>query len=54
MEQTFYFIIIGAIIFEYVLSTFSSVLNMNSIDERIPEGFENYYDKKNMLNLNFI
>ncbi len=46
MEQTFYFIIIGAIIFEYVLSTFSSVLNMNSIDERIPEGFENYYDKK--------
>ena len=46
MEQTFYFIIIGAIIFEYVLSTLSSVLNMNSIDERIPEGFENYYDKK--------
>ena len=46
MEQTFYFIIIGAIIFEYDLSTLSSVLNMNSIDEIIPEGFEDYYDKQ--------
>ena len=46
MEQTFYFIIIGAIIFEYALSTLSSFLNMNNIDEDIPEGFENYYDQK--------
>ena len=46
MEQTFYYIIVGALIFEYTLSTVSSVLNMNSIDENIPSGFENYYDKK--------
>lgn len=46
MEQTFYYIIVGALIFEYTLSTLSSVLNMNSIDENIPNGFENYYDKK--------
>mgnify|MGYP000316540318 FL=1 len=46
MEQTFYYIIVGAIIFEYVLSTLSSVLNMNNIDKDIPSGFENYYDKK--------
>ena len=45
MEQTFYYIIVGALIFEYTLSTVSSVLNMNSIDENIPSGFENYYDK---------
>ena len=46
MEQTFYYIIVGALIFEYTLSTLSSVLNMNSIDENIPSGFEKYYDKK--------
>ena len=46
MEQTFYYIIIGALIFEYVLSTLSSVLNMNSIVEDIPSGFENHYDHK--------
>ena len=45
MDQYFYFIIVGAILAEYILSTLSSILNMNSIDEKVPEGFEDYYDK---------
>jgi len=45
MDQYFYFIIVGAILAEYILSTLSSMLNMNSIDEKVPEGFEDYYDK---------
>ena len=46
MEQTYYFIIIGALIVEYLLSTISSVLNMNSITSTIPDGFQEYYDDK--------
>ena len=46
MEQTYYFIIIGALIFEYLLSTISSVLNMNSINATIPDGFQEFYDDK--------
>ena len=46
MEQTYYFIIIGALIVEYLLSTISSVLNMNSITSTIPDGFEEFYDDK--------
>ena len=46
MEQTYYFIIIGALIFEYLLSTISSVLNMNSITSTIPDGFQEFYDDK--------
>ena len=45
MDQYFYFIIVGAILAEYILSTLSSILNMNSIDEKVPECFEDYYDK---------
>ena len=45
MDQYFYFIIVGAILAEYILSTLSSILNMHSIDEKVPEGFEDYYDK---------
>ena len=46
MEQNYYFIIIGAILLEYGLSTLSSFLNMNSISENIPNGFQDYYDKE--------
>ena len=31
---------------EYALSTISSTLNMNSITEKIPDGFQEYYDEK--------
>ena len=46
MEQTYYLIIIGALIFEYLLSTVSSVLNMNSVSENVPDGFQNHYDSE--------
>ena len=46
MEQTYYFIIIGALIFEFTLSTFSSILNMRSITKIVPEGFQDYYDEE--------
>lgn len=44
MEQTYYFVIIGALIFDYALSSISSLLNMKNITEEIPDGFENHYD----------
>ena len=46
MEQIYYFIIIGALLVEYLLSTISSILNMNSISENVPDGFEDYYDEE--------
>ena len=45
MEQTYYLIIIGALILEYLLSTVSSVLNMNSVSEDVPNGFKDHYDE---------
>ena len=45
MESTYYIIIVGVLLFEYALSTISSTLNMNSITEDIPDGFQDYYDK---------
>ena len=45
MEQTYYLIIIGALILEYSLSTISSVLNMNSVSEDVPNGFLDHYDQ---------
>ena len=45
MEQTYYLIIIGALILEYLLSTVSSVLNMNSVSEDVPNGFQDHYDE---------
>ena len=36
----------GALIVEYVLSTTSSVLNMNSITKAVPDGFHEYYDQE--------
>ena len=46
MEQTYYFIIIGALIFEFGLSTLSSVLNMMSISKVVPDGFQEYYNEE--------
>ena len=46
MEQTYYFIIVGALIVEYLLSTISSILNMKSITSTIPDGFQEFYDDK--------
>ena len=45
MEQTYYLIIIGALILEYLLSTISSVFNMNSVSEDVPNGFQDHYDE---------
>ena len=45
MEQTYYLIIIGALILEYLLSTISSVFNMNSVSENVPNGFQDHYDE---------
>ena len=46
MEQTYYLIIMGALLVEYALSTISSTLNMNSITEKIPDEFQEYYDEE--------
>ena len=46
MEQTYYLIIIGALLVEYALSTISSIFNMKSITEKIPDGFQEYYDEE--------
>ena len=45
MEQTYYLIIIGALLFEFILSTLSSILNVRSISKVVPDGFQDYYDK---------
>ena len=44
MEQTYYFIIIGALLVEYLLSTISSILNMGSISPEVPREFRDVYD----------
>ena len=46
MEQTFYYIVIGALIVEYLLSTISAILNVNSITEELPSQFINVYDRE--------
>ena len=45
MEQTYQFIIIGALLFEYGLSTVSSLLNIKSISKIVPDGFQDYYNE---------
>jgi len=45
MEQTYYLIIMGALLLEYALSTISSMLNMNSITEKVPDGFQEHYNE---------
>lgn len=44
MELVYYFIIIGALIGEYLLSTVSAVLNMGSITPEVPQEFQDVYD----------
>ena len=46
MEKTYYIIIIGALLFEFILSTLSSILNMKSISKVVPDGFQDYYDEE--------
>ncbi len=46
MEQNYYYIIIGALLFEYLLSTVSSVLNMANINEEVPDDFKEHYNEK--------
>ena len=45
MEATYYYIIISALLIDYLLSTVSGILNMNSITEDVPIEFQEYYDK---------
>ena len=46
MEQIYYFIIVGALLFEFCLSTISSFLNMKNISKVVPNGFQDYYDEE--------
>ncbi|MBT6470199.1 MAG: M48 family metallopeptidase [Candidatus Marinimicrobia bacterium] len=46
MEQTFYIIIMSALIGEYLLSTTSSILNMRNISPNIPDEFKDVYDEE--------
>ena len=46
MEQTYYFIIIGTLLAEYLLSTISSILNMGHISPDVPREFRDVYDEK--------
>ena len=46
MEQIYYFIIVGALLFEFCLSTISSILNMKNISKVVPNGFQDYYDEE--------
>lgn len=44
MEQVYYLIIIFALLFEYFLSTTSSLLDIKNISEEVPAGFRDVYD----------
>ena len=46
MEQTYYLIIIGALLSDYILSSVSALLNMKSITSDIPVDFKNHYDQE--------
>ena len=46
MENIYFYIIVGALLFEFILSTISSILNMSSISKTIPDGFQDYYDQE--------
>ncbi|MAL64872.1 MAG: peptidase M48 [Candidatus Marinimicrobia bacterium] len=46
MEQIYYFIIVGALLFEFCLSTISAILNMKNISKVVPDGFQDYYDEE--------
>jgi len=46
MEQTYYLIIIFALVVEYLLSTVSSILDMGNIVEEVPADFQDVYDRE--------
>ena len=46
MEQTYYLIIIFALVGEYLLSTVSSILDMGNIVEEVPADFQDVYDRE--------
>ena len=46
MENIYYYIIISAIVFEYVISSVSSFLDLGNINPDIPDHFKKAYDKK--------
>ena len=46
MEQTFYLIIVIALLIEYLLSVTSSLLDIRNIKDLLPEGFEGVYDNE--------
>ena len=46
MENIYYYIIISAILFEYVISSVSSFLDLGNINPDIPDHFKKAYDKK--------
>ncbi|MBL7013739.1 MAG: M48 family metallopeptidase [Candidatus Marinimicrobia bacterium] len=46
MEQTYYIIIMSALVGEYLLSTASSILNMKNISPNIPDEFKDVYDEE--------
>ena len=41
----FFYIIIGVIIFEYILSIIVKLLNIKSLDEPLPKEFSDTYDQ---------
>ncbi|MBJ12159.1 MAG: peptidase M48 [Candidatus Marinimicrobia bacterium] len=46
MEQTYYLIIVVALLIEYLLSITSSVLDIKNIKSSLPSGFEEVYDNE--------
>ncbi|MBF88847.1 MAG: peptidase M48 [Candidatus Marinimicrobia bacterium] len=46
MEKTFYYIIMGALIVEYLLSTISAILNIKNITKELPSQFTDVYDQE--------
>ncbi|MBT6019083.1 M48 family metallopeptidase [bacterium] len=46
MENIYYYIIISTIVFEYVISSVSSFLDLGNINPDIPDHFKKAYDKK--------
>tara|TARA_Y100000590_G_scaffold178936_1_gene204097 strand:+ start:6132 stop:7367 length:1236 start_codon:yes stop_codon:yes gene_type:complete len=46
MEQTYYLIIIIALMVEYLFSTISSILDMRNIIEEVPTEFQDVYDSE--------
>ena len=50
-SSIYYYIIIGALLGEYLLSTISSILNMGSISPEIPNEFQDVYDGEKYISV---